>query len=258
MKVITSSENKIYKMCRELLLKKNRTKSGMYLVEGENLVEEAARLKRARIIVTREEYQKQREFSGIETVFMTGKLFHGLTQTETDQGILAAVWKKEPSREEFLLETRKGSGNVLVLDAVQDPGNIGTMIRTAVGAGYRGILATKGTGDIYSPKVVRSAAGALFRIPILTGMTPEDAILLLKEGEKRILGTEPANAVDYREVDLTNNCALIIGNEGNGMSQIFRDNVTENITIPMMGDLESLNAAVAAAILMYRSIEKGN
>lgn len=259
MKVITGRENKIYKTCRGLLLKKNRRGSGMYLAEGENLVEEAAALHRADIIVVREDYPGRTSFPGAETVFMTGRLFDGLVQTETAQGILAVVRREEPSEEEFLRALEEGSGNVLVLDAVQDPGNIGTMIRTAVGAGYRGILATKGTGDIYSPKVVRAAAGALLRIPILTAVEPKEAVDLLKRGGKRLIGTEPEgkNAIPYYEADLTDHCALIIGNEGSGMRSIFRKHIQENVTIPMRGGLESLNAAVAAGILMYRSIEKG-
>lgn len=257
MKMITSKENRIYKTCRELLLKKNRTRTGRYLVEGENLVREVAELGLAEIIVARGDYSKETVFSGVETVFMTGKLFSGLVRTETDQGILAVARKKTPSVREFLVKGAEGQGNVLVMDGVQDPGNIGTMIRTAVGAGYSGILATKGTGDIYSPKVVRAAAGALMRIPILAGVPPREAIEILKEGGKKIIGTRPEGALPYGEVDLTEGCALVIGNEGNGMSEIFCEHTSVNVTIPMMGGLESLNAAVAAGILMYRAMEKG-
>lgn len=257
MRIITSKENRIYRMCRELLLKKHRSRAGMYLMEGETSVKEAAELHRVELIVCREDYSGEILFPDVETALMTGRLFREITRTETDQGILAVVRKTEPSREEFLRRAEEGNGNILIMDALQDPGNIGTMIRTALGAGYRGIIATKGTADIYSDKVVRAAAGALLKMPMLTGITGKAVIELLKKGNKRIIGTDPKGAVPYYRADLSRDCALVIGNEGGGMSEVFREHVQENVTIPMVGGLESLNAAVAAGILMYQSIEKG-
>lgn len=142
------------------------------------------------------------------------------------------------------------------MDRLQDPGNIGTIIRTAEAAGYKGIIIVKGTGDVYSPKVVRAAAGSVLRMPMIKAEEPEDVSAFCKEHGKRLIGTSVRNAKPFYQVDLTNNVALVIGNEGNGMSSELEDLSCENIMIPMEGDNESLNAAVAAGIIMYQSIRK--
>lgn len=142
------------------------------------------------------------------------------------------------------------------MDRLQDPGNIGTIIRTAEAAGYKGIIIVKGTGDVYSPKVVRAAAGSVLRMPMIKAEGPEDVSEFCKEYGKRLIGTSVRNAKPFYQLDLTNNVALVIGNEGNGMSSELEDLSCENIMIPMEGDNESLNAAVAAGIIMYQSIRK--
>lgn len=157
---------------------------------------------------------------------------------------------------EFAGETKKGSGNILVMDRLQDPGNIGTLIRTAEAAGYRGIIIIKGTGDVSSPKVVRAAAGSALRMPIIKMDTPNQVKEFCEENLKRLIGTSIKDAVPFYKVDLTQNIALVIGNEGNGMSDELEELSHENIMIPMEGGNESLNAAVAAGIIMYQSIRK--
>ena len=143
----------------------------------------------------------------------------------------------------------------LVLDGLQDPGNLGTILRTAAAAGYGGAVILKGTADVYAPKVTRAAAGALFRLPMYFAETAEEAAALLKEMGKTIVGTTPRNGVSYLEADLTTGIALVIGNEGNGMSEAALAVCDRNVYIPMHTGMESLNAAVAAGILMYKSVE---
>ncbi|MEG0156086.1 MAG: RNA methyltransferase [Anaerovoracaceae bacterium] len=257
MKLISSIDNKIFKETKELLQKKYRGRSGLYLVEGEKLVGEAVRYNRAKRVILREDYEKKTGVHGVESVFMTGKLFSKVAQTETSQGIIAVVSKEELGREAFVEKIREDEGNVIVLDGLQDPGNIGTIIRTADAAGYKGAVFIKGTVDVYSPKVVRSAAGSLLRLPLFHAESVKDAVDLLKGADKQIVGTSLRSAVYYHQADLTQNCAVVIGNEGNGMSEEFLAETDFNIKIPMEGEIESLNAAVAAGILMYQSVKKG-
>lgn len=256
MDTIASNQNRIYKTCGKLGMKKYRDRMSLYLVEGEKLVGEACAAGCAETVIVREDYHKQTDFPGVDTVFMKGKLFSKIAHTETSQGIMAIVRKPKMDEKLFLEKISGGRGNVIVLDGLQDPGNIGTIIRTADAAGYSGALMLKGTGDVFSPKVVRSAMGSLFRVPVFITDTPEEAEALLVRGGKKIIGTSLDAEKYYSEEDLTENIALVIGNEGNGMSEDFKSRTRLNIKIPMSGKVDSLNAAVAAGILMYQSAGK--
>ncbi len=238
-------------------MRKYRDKEGLYIIEGENLFEEALR-NGARIRMTAVREDKLEDYRSLfgtaleEAHVVEEKLFSKLALTETSQGIAAVVEK--PAAQEL-----SGiSGNILVLDRLQDPGNIGTIIRTCDAAGYGAVLAVKGTADIYSPKVVRSAAGSLFRVKIIDGLQTGEAIELLKSMEKQLTGTCFDTENYYYDVDMTDNIALVIGNEGNGMSDEFLAACDMKIKIPMKGSIESLNASVAAGILIYETIRQEN
>lgn len=254
-KEITSKENKIFKDCQRLLQKKFRDQQERYIIEGMNLIEEAKEnAEQVDFVVIRKNINIP---SGFENVFvMDEKLFDRIAQTETSQGVMAVVKKKNYSREQ--LDTLcSGGGNLLILDRLQDPGNIGTIIRTATGAGYKAVVAVKGTADIYSPKVVRSAAGAVFRIPIvLVEDDREVKQLAIALGKKLVVtGFDTDNY--YFDIDLSQNIALVIGNEGNGVSEELMAEADIKVKIPMKNNLESLNASVAAGILMYEAIREG-
>ena len=255
MKVINSTENRIYKMCIKLGSKKYRDRLGLYIIEGEKLVKEAESAGMTEMVIIKEDHPRKEEFGGSTRVFMKGSLFDKAAQTKTTQGVFAVAAKKEYDPKEFF-EITAGK-NLIVLDRLQDPGNIGTIIRTAEAAGYGGAIIMKGSGDIYSSKAVRAAAGSILRFPVMlaeeAGSTAE---LLLKNG-RRIISTKADAKKDFRETDLTENTALVIGNEGKGVSDEFISLSGETIKIPMKGEVDSLNAAVAAGILMYRSVQKG-
>jgi len=252
MKEITSKDNRIYKKCFQLGQKKYRDKEEKFIVEGEKSVKEAYKSGRTTLIVVNSDYGGKYDFDEANTVFMTGKLFNKVAQTETSQGIAAIVNKKEP--ENFM---NRNQGNIVVLDKVQDPGNIGTIIRTAEAAGYSGIITIKGTADVYSPKVVRAAAGAMLRMPIMQVEDAQSLIEILAKENKTITATSLDAETLFYDADLSKNVALIIGNEGNGVDPLLQQQACVNIKIPMEGETESLNAAVAAGILMYQSIKKG-
>lgn len=272
MKKIASHDNKIFKMCLQLENRKYRDKSGKYIIEGPNLIEEAlknkvipdfliideANIQNPEIIGLCEKYTMEIAKSEQDRILVfEEKLFQRLTQTENSQGIFGIVGKTSFTEVDFFDYLKKGnknSGNILVLDRLQDPGNVGTMIRTADAAGYDGIMVLKGTVDIFSPKVVRACTGSLFRIPILFMDTPHHAIELLKQHNKRVISTGFETDKYYFEADIKKNIGLVIGNEGNGICQEFKEQSDEIIKIPMRGSIESLNASVAAAILMYEAM----
>lgn len=262
--IINSKENKNFKLCLQLGAKKYRDKLGLYLIEGPNLLEEAmdngADL---RLVVFSEskvptlKVEQQRDYyRGAEVVGMSEKLFEKLTQTETSQGVIGVVQKKTETWANSTTEILSNNGNVVILDRLQDSGNIGTIIRTADAAGYKGVIVLKGSADIYSPKVIRAAAGSVFRMPVLFTESPAETIELLKKNDKKIVSTcmDAENA--YYECDLKSNIGLVIGNEGNGICSEFLVGADMKIKIPMAGKTESLNAAVAAGIIMMEAIRK--
>lgn len=248
--IITSTDNKIFKQIKSLHMKKFRDRDGLFLTENPKLVREAIELEAAEVIVTREDYEgdeikKYSDMGNAKFVFMEGKLFDKIAQTENASGILAVCKKPDEKREAFV---RSGS-RIVVLDRLQDPGNIGTIIRTAEAAGFDGVMAVKGTGDIFSAKVVRAAAGSVLRLPFMNVESPGEAIDFLAKSGKTIVTTSPAGNPDAMIPD--RDVAIVIGNEGNGADEEFISSADLNKKIPMSGKVESLNAAVAAALLMY-------
>lgn len=257
MKTITSIDNPIFRLCVQLGQKKYRDRLGFYIVEGQKTVEEALDFGKARTVVLREDYGGSLDRENPAFVFMTGNLFSRIAQTETSQGILAVVEKAKESRKDFLGRiTKDKNSKVLVLDRLQDPGNIGTMIRTADAAGYAGLIVIKGTGDIFSPKVVRAASGSLLRLPVFKAEDAEDALRLLGDADKLIVGTTPEGGMEYTKANWAKGIALVIGNEGNGISDAFKEASDLNVYIPMNQEVDSLNAAVAAGILIYESVRE--
>lgn len=259
MKQITSSDNRICRIIRQLDSRKHREKLGLYLIEGENLTEEAFKNNAdiEFIAVNEDRLSYYENLLGgrlSECYVMPAGLFNRLAQTESSQGIMAAVRIPQLTQQQFMEHI--AGGNVIVLDRLQDPGNIGTILRTCDAAGYRGAVMIKGTADIYSPKVVRSAAGSVFRIPAYYTAGARDGVKLLKDAGLQIIGTGFDTEDMYYDVDMRRNTAVVIGNEGNGISEEMAALCDRTVKIPMRGNIESLNAAVAAGILIYESIRQ--
>lgn len=256
---ITSTENQIYKQILQLQKKKHREQSGQYLIEGPNLINEALE-NGAEIVFLVESVEKEflTEHTYDAPVYvMSEPLFRKVTETETPQGILAVVKKKVFSEEAFFRVNPQRT-NLLVADRIQDPGNLGTMMRTADAAGYQGVILLKGTVDPYSSKVVRSAAGALFRLPLLFLDTPEDVLRVLKARQRKIVCTVLSGGQPYYDAEIKEQIALVIGNEGNGICQELFEGADLLVSIPMTAGSESLNAAVSAGILMYESMRQNS
>ena len=254
MKKICSKDNRIFKLCRQLSNKKYRSKLGLYLIEGENLIEEALKngCEIENLLIS-ENYKGNFKTPDEKVFLLDESLFSQLAQTETSQGIMAVVKTPRFSPDDFY---NMEGGNFVILDRLQDPGNIGTIIRTADAAGYDLVIAMKGTADIFSPKVVRAATGSLFRMPVVFMDSDSELVEFTRAAGKKLVATCFDTDRYYFDEDLRKDIALVIGNEGNGISQNLIDSSELKIKIPMHGNIESLNASVAAAILMYESVRK--
>ncbi|MDO4517594.1 MAG: RNA methyltransferase [Bacillota bacterium] len=262
MKHITSKENPIYKRTRKLLKRKGRDGLGLYLLEGVKPVEDALRLKVEieDIFLRYSNYEEGNISSdllerGERMILLDDDLFDSISETESTQGVIAVIRKKAYKTEDIasLLGERidyQRPRSMIILDRLQDPGNIGTIIRTAEAAGMAAVVVMPGTGDVFSPKTVRAAAGSIMRMPIIPMKDEEQVSTLLHEAGLKLVVTALEEASDYREVDLRP-CGIVIGNEGQGVSLRFMELSDVKVKIPMEGEIESLNAAVAAGILMY-------
>ena len=258
---ITSGDNSRIRLVRKLAARKGREAEGRFAVEGRNLVSEVLErgLDLDFIMIPAGTADDAPGFirdcigsPDITVCEVPPKEFAGLTDAGNGIGMLAVIRQREYGPE--LLDGLRPDDNVLVLDRIQDPGNMGTLIRTAVAAGYKAIIAMSGTVDIYSPKVLRATAGMVFEIPVIY-VNGEDALKgMLGRSGRRVVVTDVNGGVPYYEEDLSRGIALIIGNEGSGVSDALMDMADVRVTLPMKGRIESLNAAVAAAILMYEAV----
>ena len=252
MREISSKDNKIFRLCEQLSHKKYRDKLGLYLIEGENLLEEAVKNGAAiKTVLMCRDYRGSLFGTEDKSFCLSDKLFEQLSQTETTQGIMAVVEKPEFSPDRFI---DRGGGNFIVLDRLQDPGNIGTILRTADAAGYELAIVMKGTADVFSPKVVRAATGSLFRMPVVFMDSVDELMEFTRAAGKKLVATCFDTDRYYYDENLKENIALIIGNEGSGISRELIECSDLKIKIPMHGNIESLNASVAAGILMYEAV----
>ena len=252
MREISSKDNKIFRLCEQLTHKKYRDKLGLYLIEGENLLEEAVKNGAGiKTVLMCRDYRGSLFGTEDKSFCLSDKLFEQLSQTETTQGIMAIVEKPELSPDLFL---NRGGGNFIVLDRLQDPGNIGTILRTADAAGYELAIVMKGTADVFSPKAVRAATGSLFRMPVVFMDSVDELMEFTRAAGKKLVATCFDTDRYYYDENLKENIALIIGNEGSGISRELIECSDLKIKIPMHGNIESLNASVAAGILMYEAV----
>jgi TrmH family RNA methyltransferase len=183
-----------------------------------------------------------------------GQLFNKIAATENPQGIMAVANMRNITLESLELEDDKELLFV-VLDRIQDPGNMGTIIRTSEGAKADAIILTKGSVDPYNDKVLRATMGAIFHLPII--QCKDDAwIEYLKEKNVRLIAADLNTDKTYVDIDYDGSIGIIIGNEANGIDEKILYNADEKVIIPILGKIESLNAAMAAGILIYKAIEK--
>lgn len=254
--MITSTSNQQMKTIVQLNKKaKARRELRAFVVEGAKMVAETPRELLQRVYVS-EHFEKEpagQAFlaqQGIDYEVVSDAVFAHVSDTSTPQGILALVRMPVYTFSDLL---RAETPRLLVLEDIQDPGNLGTMFRTGEGAGLSGILMTRGTVDLFAPKTVRATMGSIYRMPyVVTENLPEELEKLRAAGVRTYAAHLRGEAY-YDELDLTGSCAFLIGNEGNGLKTETAELADIYLKIPMEGQLESLNAAMAAGILMYEA-----
>ena len=243
MNVISSKANPLIKQSKKLHQKKYRKTS--YLIEGWHLFEEAV-ASQAQIlhIFALVDYKEELKHF-LQVTFVSPEILSDLAASKTPQGIVAEVALPKVSLPEEL------SGKLLFLEDVQDPGNVGTMIRTADAAGFDAVFLSRNSADLYNLKTLRSMQGSHFHLPIYQ-LETKDFLLLAKEKKVPILATTlSSNSVTYKKIKEKENFILVMGNEGQGISSQVEEAADQFIHIEMKGQAESLNVAVAAGILMF-------
>lgn len=264
--MITSTSNPKVKEWASLLLKKGREEKGRFLIEGSRLVEEAIR---SGAQVEAVIWQTGKSFPFLEHLCPQGKQWEAseavirkLTTTEEAQGIVAVVRigegkdslirDKEPVKDAGFTSLVHNSGRSLQLlaDGISDPGNLGTIIRTADAAGADGVLLGEGTVDLYNPKTVRSTMGSLFHLPILRVETLK-VLSELKKAGVQIVAASLRGKTDFREAVYKPHVLVVVGNEAHGLSPEVEKMADLKVQIPIYGQAESLNVAIAAALMLY-------
>ncbi len=247
----------IYKLKTE----KEREKEGEFLIEGLRLCKEVlASDWEVEIVLFSSEFVESargeklvEEFSrrGTEVFRVKKKEIEKLAETETPQGIVAMVTKRKFTLNKDFLEE---ASLLLVLDNIRDPGNLGTIIRTADASGADGVLLSKGCVELFNPKVIRSTMGSIFHLPVIESLDSKEILPEMKSSGFKIFVSDVHQGKDYTKVDYPEKTCLIIGSEASGISQKILGLADERVRIPIFGKAESLNASVAAGILLYEIV----
>lgn len=247
--IITSKDNEIIKNIKKLKEKKYRLDS--YIVEGIKMVKEAINEnQKIALIAIREDFKIDFDTKNTKIVTISNKIFNDISDVKTPQGILAVIKKNQNNQ----IETNQEY--ILALDSLQDPGNMGTIIRTADSANINQIIINKTTVDPYSPKVIRSTMGAIYRTNIIE---VEDLKTTLKEMKSKgfqIITTDLKATQSIYDINYNNKTVVVIGNEANGVSQEILQIADKKVIIPMLGNTESLNASIAASIMIYEYVRQ--
>lgn len=249
--IIESNQNKIIKEVNSLKAKKERDKTGLFILEGKRLVDEIPNSWEIKYLLKAESYSEDINFEKVYTV--KDSLFEKISETVNPQGILAVCHIKEF---DVTNVDYSNSPFFVVLENVTDPGNMGTLIRTADAAGADVIFLSKGCVDIYNPKVIRATMGSIFHLPIYRNLNLMDLMEDFKNNNVKTLAAHLKGTSTPYKVDMTTACAVIIGNEANGLSDEISEMASDLVKIPMPGKAESMNAGIAGGILIYEAVRQ--
>ena len=245
--MITSASNDKIKEIKKLIKSASRRKeTGLYIVEGIRMVREIPADAVKTLYVAESMTDKFADICNqipAEVEIVRDSVFQSMSDTNTPQGILAEVYQTATTEDDLF--AGDAAPFLLIIERLQDPGNLGTIIRTAEGAGVTGIILSADTVDIYNPKVIRSTMGSIFRMPIAVA---EDLAATIDRVKTR--------GIPVYEKDFTGGCAFLIGNEGNGLSDEISAKADDLIRIPMCGQVESLNAAISTAVIAYEVLRQ--
>ncbi len=257
--MITSTGSSQVKHVVQLQKKaKSRKEEGLYIVEGIKMVSEAPKEMTDKVYVSETFSVENRQLlqklpAGREQIeIVSDNVFQRMSDTQTPQGILAIVRMKQYKLADML----EGCPLLLCLENLQDPGNLGTILRMGEGAGVTGIVMSRNTVDIYNPKTIRSTMGSIYRVPFLYADNFGDTLNELRQAGVSVYAAHPYGGADYAEQSYTQPAALLIGNEANGLTQEALEAADMRICIHMEGKVESLNAAVAAAVLSFEVLRQ--
>lgn len=246
MTLITSAQNNTIKNIKKLQKAKERKKQQKFIIEGAHLVEMAHASKwPIDLLLATEDYILPKSLADYPLERISSNVLDHLTETKTPQGIVAVLNKKEIA---FPVDAKR----VLICDSVQDPGNLGTMIRTADAAGFDAVICGSGTADLYNDKTIRSTQGSLFYMPVIT-VDLNEQLTELKDSGFYIWAAALQDSIAYNEAEKKEKLAIIVGNEGAGIQDSVLAQADQIVKIPIFGKAESLNVSIAAGILMYEA-----
>ena len=259
MQVISSKDNELIKHIKKLKDKKYRDINNEYIIEGIKLIEEAVNenAKIKKIIIcedTTKTYEIPTniriEIAKYDCIYVTEKIFDTITQVKNPQGILAIIEKESSETEiDFTQDI------IVILDDVQDPGNLGTILRTVDSIGLNQIIVSKDTADSFNPKVVRSTMGAVFRVKVIEKENLIETIKIIRKHHFKLMVTSLQTENSIYDIDY-NKKIIVIGNEANGVSKEIQDMADIKAKIPMLGKTESLNASVATGVVLYEYVRQ--
>lgn len=259
MQLITSKDNEIIKNIKKLKEKKYRDEKKEFIIEGIKLIQEAIDEKaKIKLIVVCEECLKEEtieqkllyQIAKYNCIYVTPKVFQSITDVKKPQGILAII---EIENTEDIIKFDEDL--IFVLDGIQDPGNLGTILRTLDSAGFSQLIVSEDTVDAYNPKVVRSTMGAIFRVKVIESKDLIRTIKNIKKHKFETLVTSLDTKENIYDIEYTKKI-VVIGNESNGVSKEIMDIADIKAKIPMLGRTESLNAAVATSIIAYEYVRR--
>lgn len=259
MQSISSKENELIKHIKKLKDKKERDISNEYVIEGIKLIQEAIQENvNIKQIIVCDDCDKTEsipkdlmyEIAKYDCIYVTKKIFKYISEVQEPQGILAVIEKNNSD-----VEIDYTQDIIVALDDVQDPGNLGTILRTVDSIGLTQILVSKGTADSYNPKVVRSTMGAIFRIKIIESEDLEKTLREIKKHKFKVVVTSLQTENSIYEINY-NKKVIVIGNEAKGVEKNIQELADEKIKIPMIGKTESLNASVATGIVLYEYVRQ--
>ncbi|MDR2395130.1 MAG: RNA methyltransferase [Endomicrobium sp.] len=244
--IITSTQNSIFKQILKLQDKKFRDKNNCFFIEGKKQIEEIPKDWNIKQILISEKHKNSiNNFKNVTS--LSEHLFNKLSTTKSSQGIITIVEKRHYKIEDII----KNIGMFIILENIQDPGNLGTIIRSAAAFDAKAVFVSKGSVDIYSDKTLRSTMGSIFHIPVLDNIDIKNILAVMKK-EKITVFAASLNGEKYlNNIKVPKKCAFIIGNESNGITNETENLADELIKINIPGKCESLNAAIASSIIMY-------
>ncbi len=268
--MITSLQNIKIRQGIALQKRRERDKTGLFVIEGKKMMEEVPIDWTIKEYFIQKSFYEKKEnqwwlstymysrFPNVLYSIVDDTVFQKLSDTQTPQGVIAIVEQKKYDQKEIEKQIFSLSTNpfFLLIEEIQDPGNLGTLIRTADAAGATGIILSKGTVDLYSPKVIRSTMGSIFHLPIITGVNLLDSILTLQEQGIKILAAHLEGILSPYKINLQQGIGILIGNEGRGLTEEVSKMTDYRVKLPMIGKAESLNAAIAGGILLYEVVRQ--